>query len=93
MASAATLPLVCGAKRYMDKNSYVLIHQLRGSSSGKYEDMKISINNKDMFMNNIKKIYNEKCGINVETLDELLRDDDWYPPEICKELNIIDEII
>lgn len=93
VASAATLPYIYGQKRYMDKNSYFLIHQLRGVSAGKFDELQISIGNKTMFMGNIKKMYNEQCGISNEALDDLLKNDDWYNADMCKELNLVDEII
>jgi len=93
VASAATLPFVYGKRRFMDSNSYFLIHQLRGTNHGKFKDLKVGISNDMMFMKNMKKIYKDTCNISGEVLDDLLEDDDWYDADTCLQLNIIDEII
>ena len=40
VASAASVIAVCGEKRFMTKHSSILIHQLKSSSAGKFNEMK-----------------------------------------------------
>ena len=47
-ASAATLINVVGNKRYMTKNSMMMIHQLSSSSQGKYENLNDNSKNMNM---------------------------------------------
>ena len=58
-ASAATLINVVGNKRYMTKNSMMMIHQLSSSSQGKYEDLNDNSKNMNMLMDKIKYLFNK----------------------------------
>jgi len=62
-ASAATLISVVADKRFMYQNSHMLIHQLSSSMWGKFEDFKDEMENLDMLMTKIKKIYKDKTSI------------------------------
>jgi len=87
-ASAATLPFLYGRRRYMSENSFFLIHQLRSNMWGKYEDLKVDLENNSMFMDKIKKIYTDTTDISVEKLDTLLEKDDWWDFDMCMEMGI-----
>jgi ATP-dependent Clp protease, protease subunit len=92
-ASAATLISVVGKKRYMTKNSQILIHQLSSSVWGNFEQIKDEKQNLDLFMDMIKGIYLKHTKIKAKELIELLKHDYCLPADKCKELGIIDEII
>ena len=92
-ASAATLINVVGNKRYMTKNSMMMIHQLSSSSQGKYEDLNDNSKNMNMLMDKIKNIYLRKTTIPENVLDEILKHDLWLDALTCKKYGLIDEII
>ena len=92
-ASAATLINVVGNKRYMTKNSMMMIHQLSSSSQGKYEDLNDNSKNMNMLMDKIKNIYLKKTTIPENVLDEILKHDLWLDAVTCKKYGLIDEII
>ena len=48
-ASAASLMTVCGNNRYMTRNSAILIHQLTGATSGKFNELKDEMTNLNFF--------------------------------------------
>ena len=56
-ASAASLMVVSGKKRFMTRNSAMLIHQLTGATSGKFNELKDEMTNLNFFMNKVKNIY------------------------------------
>ena len=89
-ASAATLPLLAADERFMYKNSFIMIHQLSGKLSGKFDDLMLDIKNKEFFMEKIKDIYIENSNISEENIDVLLKHDDWWDIDRCIEngLNI-----
>lgn len=92
-ASAGTLISVVCNKRYMNKNSYMLIHQLSSGSRGQYRYLlDDSINNK-VLMKHLIRIYLENTKIPKRKLEEMLRHDLWFGAEKCKELGLIDEIL
>ena len=92
-ASAATLINVVGNKRYMTKNSMMMIHQLSSISQGKYEDLNDNSKNMNMLMDKIKNIYLKKTTIPENVLDEILKHDLWLDAVTCKKYGLIDEII
>ena len=49
VASAASLISVCGEKRFITKYSSMLIHQLKGATSGKFNEIKDEFSNLGVF--------------------------------------------
>ncbi len=92
-ASAATLMSVVADRRYMHRNSCMLIHQLSGAMWGKFTSMKDDMQNSEMLMEKIKKIYREHTRIPEDVLEEILQHDLWWEAEKCLEYGLIDEII
>ena len=92
-ASAATLMSVVGKKRFITKNSLMLIHQLSGSEGGKYSELKDEMANFDTMMNNIDNIYLEHSKLNITKLHELLSHDLWLNSDLALEFGLVDEII
>jgi len=93
VASGATMISVSGKKRFITKNSFFLIHQLSAEYWGKYTELKDQMENLDMMMASIKKIYLEKTKIPKKELDVLLKHDLYISPEVCLEWGFVDEII
>ena len=92
-ASAATLMSVVADKRYMHRNACMLIHQLSGAMWGKFAAMKDDMQNSEMLMEKIKKIYREHTRIPEDVLDNILEHDLWWEAEKCLEYGLIDAII
>ena len=92
-ASAATFISVVGNKRYMSRNSYMLIHQLSTNFWGKYSEFEDEKQNLDLMMETIKRVYKEYTKVPEDTLDEILKHDLMWDAETCKSLGLIDEII
>jgi ATP-dependent protease ClpP protease subunit len=92
-ASAASLIAVCGDKRYMTKNSALLIHQLTGATSGKFSELKDEMTNLNFFMNKVREIYLENTKLNATLLDDLLSSDIWLDSEKCLQYGLVDKII
>ena len=94
VASAGSLISVMGKKRFMTKNSFILIHQLSSSSGeGKFDDLDDNMENLNKFMDTIKNIYLQKTKIPVDNLKNILEHDLWMDSKECLELGIVDEII
>lgn len=92
-ASAATLISVVGKKRFMTKNSLMLVHQLSGSDSGTYNELQDQMNNMHILMKMIVNIYLEETKIPHETLIELLKKDLWLDSQTCLKYGLVDEVI
>ena len=92
-ASAGTLLSLAGSKRYITKNSYMLIHELRSGSWGKYNKIKDNYLNCTNLMDHIKDYYVANTKITREELDiQLVKDHTWNAT-LCLEKGLVDEII
>lgn len=93
VASAASLIAICGDKRFMTKNSCILVHQLRAQTTGKLSEMRQELSNFNQFMDNLRNIYLENSNVSIEELDELLNSEVWLSSQKCLDLGFVDEII
>ena len=92
-ASAATLISVVAEKRFIHKNSFMLIHQLSSVMWGKYEEMVDEMENLDMLMARIKEIYRDHCSIPKKELTEILKHDLWLDSAKCIKWGLADEMV
>jgi ATP-dependent protease ClpP protease subunit len=92
-ASAATLISIVGKKRFMTKHSLMLIHQLSGADSGKFNELQDQMNNMKVMMNIITELYLTHTNVTNNTLNYLLQKDLWLDAETCLNYGLVDEII
>ena len=92
-ASAATFLTVVGEKRYMSRNSYMLIHQLSSNFWGTYANFDDEKKNLDLMMKTIKDIYKKYTKLPMKELDQMLKHDLMWDAETCLNYGMIDEII
>jgi len=92
-ASAATMISVCGDKRYINKYSNMLIHELRSATSwNKMSELEDEVENMKKIMEQIKDIYVEHTNLTRAELNKLLkRDMDWNV-EKCLQSGLVDAI-
>ena len=92
-ASAATFMSVVGTKRYMSRNSYMLIHQLSSNFWGTYANFEDEKKNLDLMMKSIKDIYKKYTKLPMKKLDEILKHDLMWDAQTCLDYGMIDEIV
>ena len=92
-ASAGTIMSVCGEKRFMGENAYMLIHQLSSGMWGKYQELQDDMKNSDNLMKRVKEIYDAKTKIPKTKMDDLLKHDLWWDAKTCLKYGLVDEIL
>ena len=94
-ASAATLLSVTGRKRYMYRNSVMLIHGIRMNSNDAKTMNEIDdvYDNVHLFTEMMKNIYLVNSNIKESELESMLKHDKYIGAEQAKEYGLIDEII
>lgn len=92
-ASAATLISVVAKSRSINKNSFMLIHQLSGGMWGKFESMKDDMQNCNLFMDRINEIYGQYTKIPKNVLKEILKRDIYMDAKTCLKYGLVDRII
>ncbi len=93
VASAGTLLSLAGKKRFITENSYMLIHELRSGTWGKFSHMVESVENSKQLMDHIKSYYLKRTKITAEELEEQLKKDVTWNAQKCLEKGLVDEII
>jgi len=92
VSSAGTLISIHGVKRYICKNSYVLIHELRSGVIGKLSYIDDNYNNCIKIQEHINSIYINKTKINKKILKDILIKDIQFNAEECIKMGIADEL-
>lgn len=92
-ASAATLISVVGHKRFITKNSHMLIHQVRGGMWGKMQEFEEEIQNMKMYSDKLIQIYKKTTHLSEEKLTKILKKDILWDSKKCLKNGLVDEII
>ena len=93
VASAGSLLSVSGHKRYITKNSMMLVHSLRTSiGEVNYQQLEDHYYNSASMMNIVKNIYKEKSNIDNQHLNFLLSHDYWLNSTECLKYKFVDYI-
>lgn len=93
-ASAASVISVSGHKRFMGKNSLMLIHSIRmNMDEVNFNNLEDSYFNAIKMTKIIKNIYKKKSIISDYELENLLEHDLWLNAEECLKLKLIDNIV
>ena len=93
-ASAASLISMVGHKRFITKNSFMLIHELRTGVEGTYSDIMDEKENCDKLMSVIKNIYLDKTNGKLENniMEKILKRDIILSAEECLNYGLVDEV-
>lgn len=94
VASAGSLISVVGKKRFMTKNSFIMIHQLSSSlGQGKFNDFDDNMDNLNKFMETLRNVYLEKTKIPIDELNNILEHDLWMNSKESLDYGLVDYII
>ncbi len=93
VSSAGTLICMAGEKKFISKNSYMLIHELRNGCWGKFSKLVDSHENSVQFMEHVKHYYVENSKIPENEIAEILKKDLYWNANKCLELGLVHEII
>jgi len=89
-ASAGTMISIVGKKRYMTKNSYMLVHELSSAMTGKMSQIEDDYMNCSLFMKRIRELYEKHTKLSGNKLKKLLKKDLWLPIEECIKYGLVD---
>lgn len=93
VASAGTLISICGARRFMLPNAYMLIHELRSHFWGKMTDIEEEIKNLQKIMAHVAGLYTKHSRLTMTQLEKILKRDAIWSAEECKQKGLVDEIL
>jgi len=94
VASAGSLLSVSGHKRFITKNSMMLVHSLRTTiGEVNFQQLEDHYYNSASMMNIVKNIYKEKSNIDDQHLNFLLSHDYWLNSTECLKYQFVDYIV
>jgi hypothetical protein len=93
VASAATFLSIVAHKRFIRRNSYMLIHQLSTEMWGNFQQMKDEMENLENLMISIKNIYLNHTKFTSNELDNILKHDLYLNADQCLEKGLVDFIV
>ena len=91
VASAGTLISVSGKKRYIGKNAYILIHELRSGVWGKMSYLEDEFFNFKKVQDHLTNIYIEKTSLTEKKLAKILKKDIEWNAEEAINYGLADE--
>jgi ATP-dependent protease ClpP protease subunit len=91
-ASAATIISMVCHKRYITAHSFMLIHQLSSSCSGKFQELQDDFQNDTTFMDVLYKLYREHTSMNDKKIKAVLLRDIWWSADECIENGLVDGV-
>lgn len=92
-ASAATLISLAANKRYMRRNSWILLHQLTAGVFGKHAeivDHSVMLAGADA---QLADFYVERTKMKRKQVREILKRESWFDAKRAIELGLVDEIL
>lgn len=94
-ASAASLISMAGHKRFITKNSFMLIHEVRSGIEGTYSNIADEKENCEKLMKIIYDFYKNKTNDNFssETLQAILKRDIILNSQECLNYGLVDSIL
>lgn len=93
VASASTLISISCHKRFIRKNSIMLVHQIRSWFGGTYENFVDENKNLELLTNTVKNLYLQNTKFKEDTLNELLKRDIYLNADEAIKYGLADEII
>ena len=95
VASAGTIISMAGKERYIRRNAYMLIHELRSGCLGKYSECQDDMENNNILMDHMKRFVNERCQNSKleKKLDKVLKHDHIWDSEKCLKYGLVDKIV
>jgi len=91
VASAGTLISVCGNKRFIGKNAYILIHELRSGVWGKMTYLEEELSNFKKVQEHLTNIYIEKTSLTKQKLNKILKKDIEWNAEEAINSGVVDD--
>lgn len=90
VASAGTLISLAGTKRYIMKNAYMLIHEVRSGLWGKMTAIEDEYTNLKKLMDHIVQFYAQRTNITKKCLEKILTKDIVWNADECINKGLID---
>jgi ATP-dependent protease ClpP protease subunit len=92
-ASAATLISMSTTKRFILRNSFMMVHQLSASMWGTHEQFKDEMSLQQKAMDKLITFYSERSKLSAEQLRDVLKRDFWLDADAAVENGFVDEIM
>lgn len=93
IASMASVLLLSGKKKFIGRDSYILIHEIRTFLSGTFSNLTDEYENCKLFMEKMIKFYKDNSSIPKKDLLSILKKDLWIDSDKCLKWKLVDKIV
>lgn len=93
VASAATFISLAGNKRFITKNTFFLIHEIKDEFFGNLSFIKDCYYNTNILMEHIIDYYIENSNLTKEEIEFHIKNEKYWTSKQCLEFGFVDEII
>ena len=91
--SGAAMIAICGDERTIGINSFMLIHQISGTTDGTHNNLKDELVNNVKLMDTVKRICKKKTKMTMKKIDDMLDHDIWLDADECLKNGLVDKIL
>lgn len=92
-ASASTLLSIAGKHRKIQKNSFILIHQISSIMWGKQSDLEDEVENIKLYESKILDFYEKHSNLKKKELKEIMKNEKFIDSVEALRCGFVDEII
>jgi ATP-dependent Clp protease, protease subunit len=92
-ASASTLLSIAGKHRKIQKNSFILIHQISSIMWGKQSDLEDEVENIKLYESKILDFYEKHSNLKKKELKEIMKNEKFIDSAEALRCGFVDEII
>jgi len=95
VASAGVMISLAGHERYIRKNAYMLIHEIRSGFIGKYSEIQDDMKNNNVLMEQKINYVNDRCQNDKlkKKLNKILKRDTIWNANKCLKYGLVDKIV
>lgn len=93
VASSATFISLAGKKRFITKNTFFLIHEIKDEFFGDLSFIKDCFYNTNTLMEHIIDYYVEHSSLSKEEIEKHIQNEKYWTSKQCLEYGFVDEII
>jgi ATP-dependent protease ClpP protease subunit len=91
--SGATILSAACKRRYIHKNSFMMIHQVSGGNWGTYAEHKDEMKILSMIMKSLTSFYKKNSLLSKKQVEEMLKHDSWMDAKKAYKKGFVDFII
>lgn len=95
VSSSGVLISLAGSERYIRRNAFMLIHEIRSGFSGKFSEIQDDMDNNNIIMEKCKQYILDRCNNKLlnNKIDKFLKHDKIWSSKKCLKYGLVTKIV